>query len=58
MTNVSTGEKTWTWGTQIPAQYGRVAAFSKNKGERTELELVDCRSALTEKELSDSEKKF
>ena len=51
--NVSTGETT-VHDTLIPPQYGRVGAFINNNGERTKLELVDCRSVLTEKEFSNS----
>ena len=49
----STNVKTKKEG-QIPPQYGRLAAFSDNNDELTELQLVDCLSVLTEKEFSNS----
>ena len=56
--NLSTNETTKTQNAQIPPEYGHVGAFSNINGERTELELVDCRSVLTEKEFSFSEQFF
>ena len=52
MKNKTTNEVTWNSGGQIPPEYGRFGAFINNNGSREELELVDCRSVLTEKELS------
>ena len=54
MKNKTTNEVTWNSGGQIPPEFGRFGAFSNNNGSRAELELVDCRSVLTEKELSNS----
>ena len=53
--NASSGEETLNIKTPIPSQYGRVAAFASNNGELTELDLVDCRSFLTDKEFSSSD---
>ena len=49
-----TGEETYYRDEQIPPHYGHVGAFVNNNGERKELELVDCRSVLTDKEFSNS----
>ena len=40
--------------TPIPPQYGHVGAFVNNNGERNELDLVDCRSVLTDREIFNS----
>ena len=50
-------------GIQVPSKFGRIAAFLTNleqadQPERTELELVDCRAVLTEKEISNSPNSF
>ena len=58
MYNKETKKRTGSSTKRLPPEYGRLTAFINNDGERTELDLVDCLSVLTEKEISNSELYF